>query len=173
MKIEVWHNIMWSRYKAQVFTELYNQSLQSGDEMTIYQIAETDSDRVSLSSVDKSVHRYPYVNLFRGSYSAIPRAALYFRLAWLALRSDADVSILAGYERVEFWLQLLILKLRRRKRVVFCDSTGYDRDQTRLKTFAKRLFFGNVDAALCYGKRSAEYARSFGVKAVFPRCQAA
>ena len=173
MKIDVWHNIMWSRYKAAVFSALNTQAEQADDELFVYQIAETESDRASLSPVDKRLHDYPHERLFAGNYSSVLRSRLYAKVARRALATNADVTIIAGFERIEYWLLLVILMLRRRGRAVFCDSTELDNEQVFWKSAAKRFFFKNVQAAFCYGERSAHYAKSFGVPAVFPRCQAA
>jgi len=173
MNADIWHNIMWSRYKAKVFTELHKQAVAAGDVVQVFQIAATDTDRVTLGSVDKSVHDYPYNLLFDCSYSEVPKPKLMVTLARLTWKSKADVTILAGYERPEYWLQLLILTLRRRPCAVFCDSTAFDNAPNVLKGLAKRLFFSFTAAAFCYGQRSAAYASSYGARMTISRCQAA
>ncbi|WP_137157866.1 glycosyltransferase [Rhizobium sp. FKL33] len=165
MKVEIWHNILWSRYKAVVFTELHRISVENDVDLKIYQIAETDSDRVGLSGVEKEWHGYPYKLLFGGSYSAIPRQTLISRVAREAFKTDADIIALAGFERPEYWIQLLILKARRKKVVFFCDSTIYDNEQTLLKGLAKRFFFRLADAVFCYGVRAKEYLMHYGMPA--------
>jgi glycosyltransferase involved in cell wall biosynthesis len=165
MKVEIWHNILWSRYKAVVFTELYRLSVEHDVKLKIFQIAETDSDRIGLSGVEKDWHGYPYELLFEGSYSSIPRWALIKRVAREALTTDADIVALAGFEKLEYWVQLLILKARRKKVAFFCDSTINDNEQKFIKGLAKRLFFGLSDAAFCYGVRAMQYLMHYGMPA--------
>src|SRR4051812_46965127 len=105
MKLTIWHNIMWARYKAAVFSALHREATRSCIDLTIYQIAATESDRVDLSPVDASWHDYPYHLLFSGAYSSIPRLQLLKALIKHTWNSDADVTILTGYERPEIWLQ--------------------------------------------------------------------
>jgi glycosyltransferase involved in cell wall biosynthesis len=175
MIIDVWHNLLWSRYKAVVFTQLHREAAARGVQVNFFQIAETASDRVGLSGVDLAAHQYPYVNLFKGSYSAIPKLKLYAALANRVWTTQADLVLLDGYSRIEHWLQALILKARRRKFMVICDSTIHDQTQSRIKGLLKRVIFGLSDGAFCYGSRSAEYLARYGMAPhkIFHRCQAA
>lgn len=175
MKLSIWHNIMWARYKAAVFSALYAQADASGIEVTFYQIAETESDRVALSPVDSSWHVYPYKLLFNGAYSSIPRLRLLRELSNRAWNDDVDLTILTGYERPEVWVQALILLIRRKKFAWFCDSTLYDNPQTFLRGLVKRLLFRIADGIFCYGQRSSEYALRYGARKenIYIRRQAA
>lgn len=175
LKIIVWHNIMWARYKAGVFSALYEQARASNVDLIFYQIAETDNDRMALSPVDKSWHSYPYTLLFKGAYSSIPRLKLIRELAECARKDSADLTILTGYERPEVWLQAAILFARRQKFALFSDSTIFDKPQSFLKGMAKRLLFGLSSGIFCYGQRAAEYVSHYGVppEKIFIRRQAA
>jgi glycosyltransferase involved in cell wall biosynthesis len=175
MILDVWHNLLWSRYKAVVFTQLHREAAARGVQVNFFQIAETASDRVGLSGVDLAAHQYPYINLFKGSYSAIPKLKLYAALANRVWTTQADLVLLDGYSRIEHWLQALILKARRRKFMVICDSTIHDQTQSRIKGLLKRVIFALSDGAFCYGSRSAEYLARYGMAPhkIFHRCQAA
>lgn len=175
MKIDVWHNVMWSRYKAAVFSELYAIAQQQSVDLSIYQIAETESSRVSLSGVDLSRHKYPYVCLFKGIYSDVSLWKRIIALSRVVAATTADLTILAGYSNIEYWAQALILKARRKKFAIFCDSTIYDNPQKFWKGLAKRLFFHLADGAFCYGTRSKDYLMHYGMTAgkIHHRCQAA
>jgi glycosyltransferase involved in cell wall biosynthesis len=173
--IAIFHNIMWSKYKGGVFSALYKSSSEAGVDVTFTQIAETEGDRISLGGVDLSYHRYPYTLLFKGSYSAVPTWRRVWALLKAALNAKADVVILPGYDRVEYWVMLGTLVLRRKTRVVFCDSTAFDRPASLPKSFAKRIFFGACNGYFAYGVRSKEYLISHGADAanVYFRRQAA
>ncbi|MFG1266252.1 glycosyltransferase [Xanthobacter aminoxidans] len=163
MKLDIWHNILWARYKAGVFTALAKLAQEHGDDLTVFQIAETESNRVALSGVDLDLHRYPVVNLFKGAYSDISKWRLYWETTRRVATTTADVTIVAGFERPEYWLQLLILTLRRRKKAVFCDSTLADNPQYRLKTLVKKAVFSLCDGAFCYGERSRAFLLHHGM----------
>ncbi len=175
MKLEIWHNIVWSAYKAKVFSALAEMAPQQGVDIKVYQIATTNHDRESLSAVDTSLHRYPYELIFDTAYSRVPLKDLLRAVVGRTWRSDADVTMLVEISRPEYWAQALVLWLQGRKRAVFCDSTLYDHHQTFWKGLAKRVMFALCGNVFCYGQRAREYALHFGVKPenIFHRNQAA
>jgi glycosyltransferase involved in cell wall biosynthesis len=171
----VYHNILWSKYKGAVFSAIDEHASAEGLTFRFHQIAETEFDRVSLSSVDLSYHTYPYEVLFAGSYSAVPlslRVGALFKRVW---NSKADLVVLPCYDRIEYWGMLVAAILRGRKRAVFSDSTVRDRAQVIWKGWLKRLFLSSCDGVFVYGQRAREYAVHYGARpdAVFARCQAA
>lgn len=174
-RVDIWHNILWSTYKASVFTALDQQARNAELDARFFQIAETEISRIALNAVDLSRHGYSYTLVFKGSYEDVSVFKRAWRLGAAVLRTDADLVILAGYSLPENWVQLLILRLRGKKVAVFCDSTVHDRPQTSFKSAFKRFFFANVDGAFCYGDRSREYLRHLGAPddKIFTRCQAA
>jgi glycosyltransferase involved in cell wall biosynthesis len=174
-RVDIWHNILWSKYKGEVFSAIDEIADKQEFEIRFIQIAETDADRVGLSGIDLSYHRYPYTLLFRGALAHVPATRRVFTLFRRALTTDADLILLAGYERIDYWIQLLALKLRRKRVTVFCDSTIFDRQQAFSKGILKSLFFRVVDAIFCYGTRSMEYVAYYGADPakIFKRCQAA
>ncbi|MFK4385532.1 glycosyltransferase family 4 protein [Bradyrhizobium sp. USDA 223] len=175
MKIAIWHNIMWSRYKAVVFSSIHRQAQAENIAVNFYQIAETDANRAGLSPIDQSWHQYPFKLLFKGASSEIPALKLLWRAGLLTWRDPADIVVLAGYERPVVWLQALILSLKRRPFALFCDSTLYDQPQSFWKGVAKRIIFNWADGIFCYGVRAMEYVSYYGVPSSksFVRCQAA
>jgi glycosyltransferase involved in cell wall biosynthesis len=175
VKLEVWHNILWSAYKAGVFRALSAQAPAQGVDLQVVQIAATTRDRLALSAHDASLHSYPYELLVDGSYTSVSSWELIKRVAKRTWRSDADLTMLVEISRIEYWVQLLILRLQGRKVAVFCDSTVYDNAQTFGKGLAKRLFFALCGNVFCYGQRAEDYVRSFGIKPqnIFRRNQAA
>ncbi|MGH3428097.1 MAG: glycosyltransferase [Mycobacteriales bacterium] len=175
MQFDVWHNDMWPRYKAAVFSELWTLAKHAGVDVRVFQIAEVTDNRSELATVDHSLHRYPHDNLFRMPYSEIPRIALIYKLCRIAWSTRADLTILHCYDKVGYWLQAVILLLRGRAFAVFCDSTINDKRQIWWKGLAKRVFFSVCRGGFCYGLRSAAYLRHYGMKAsrIFADCQAA
>lgn len=174
-KIKIWHNILWSKYKGAVFSKLAD--LASGQKYAIsfVQIAETDTDRASLSGVDMSYHTYSFELMFKGSYSAISTRRLVSKLFSAVWHSDVDLIFLPGYHRPEYWAMLLAAVLKRKKRAVFCDSTIYDQPQSFIRGILKRLFFSLCDGFFSYGERGRSYLMHYGAPShkVFQRCQAA
>ena len=174
-EIHIWHNILWARYRAQVFSELYRLATEANDRLSVFHIAKTETSRAALSDVDATAHAYPYECLFDGAYSAVPTWRIALALARRALTSHADMTIIAGYDKTEYWVQALILRMRGKNIGVFCASTILDRPQTPLKGLAKRMFFKMCSCALAYGTRSKEYLEAMGMPGdiIFTNCQAA
>jgi len=175
MSVEVVHNILWSKYKGGVFGCLYRKSIEQKINFNFVQIAETEGDRVGLSVVDKSYHCYPYKLFFEGSYNDIALWRLVSALVKEVWFSKAELFILPGYHRPEYWAMLCACIIRRKKRAVFCDSTAFDRPSGVFKSLAKRVFFHFCDGYFGYGLRSRAYLLSLGAKqdCIFHRCQAA
>jgi glycosyltransferase involved in cell wall biosynthesis len=175
MRIEIWHNILWSKYKGEVFTALWNSADRREFELSFTQIAETDAHRKILSGVEVSRHRYPFELLFRGSFQETTLRGRLRAILPRTLRSDADLTILSGYERLDCWLQMLVLVLRGRKVALFLDSTINDRRQRFVAGLLKTVFFKAIDGIFGYGTRTKEYAVHYGARPekVFIPCQAA
>lgn len=175
MRIDLYHNIRWSRYKAAVFSELCNLAHENSTEVHITQIADTSSERIALSNVDLSYHNYPHTLLFAGSYQSIPKWKLMSTLFNRVWHSDADLILLPGFSSPEHWLMLLAAVLRRKKRATFCDSTLLDRPQSKVKGLLKRFFFSACQGVFCYGQRARQYLLHYGVpeSRIHLRCQAA
>lgn len=173
--IDIWHNILWSRYKGGVFSALHRIADPKEFNIRFYQMAETGGNRTSLSSVDTSYHTYPYTLLFKG---VLEDTGFVKRLKEIAIRtwkSDADMAVLTGYERPEVWAQILLLKLKRKKIMVFCDATVFDQTENAIKKIVKTIIFRSVDGVFGYGERARDYVLQYGVKPEnwHKRCQAA
>lgn len=171
MKIHVYHNIKWPAYKGQIFGEL----ARLGSNLWVTHIAETERSRLGFGRVDPKFHSYPHEVLFLAPYEDVTRLSLLSQLTRSLLNSDADVVILPGYHRVEYWWMLLVLRLRRKRLGVFCDSTLMDRPRTLWKSLLKRLFFARVQGVFAYGSSGFQYLTSLGVSPdrIFIGCQAA
>jgi glycosyltransferase involved in cell wall biosynthesis len=175
MRIAIYHNILWSKYKGVVFSQVHLDGAPRGITPSFIQIAETEDIRVGLGGVDLSYHQYPFRLLFRGSISNAP---LFRRIGALArdlYKNPVDLVIMPGYHRAEYWAMLVVCILLRRKRAVFCDSTLVDRQRAAWREWAKRWFFVWCNGFFCYGIRSKEYLMSYGVSEskIAYRCQAA
>ena len=174
-KITIWHNILWSKYKGLVFSRLSDLANRNGFSVSFFQIAETDTDRTLLSNVDTSYHSYKYKLLFKGSYGDVSRVKLIYILFRSVFDSNANLILLPGYHRVEYWAMLFAAILKRKKRGVFCDSTIYDQSQSFVKGVLKRIFFSMCDGFFSYGERGRLYLIHYGAhpQKIFQRCQAA
>jgi glycosyltransferase involved in cell wall biosynthesis len=164
MRVAIYHNILWSKYKGVVFSRVHSDSEEKGILPSFIQIAETEEMRVGLGNVDMSYHRYPFRLLFRGSISNAPLIKRMSALARDLYKNPVDLVIMPGYHRAEYWAMLLMCMLLGRKRAVFCDSTTVDRRKVAWREVAKRWFFRSCNGFFCYGIRSKQYLMSYGVE---------
>ena len=173
--VTVWHNILWSRYKGEVFSSLWNFNAQGEFEFKFIQMAETELDRTVLSSVDLSNHRYQYDLMFKGALDNVPFLAKIKAIFKETLSSQAQLHILTSYEKLETILQMLLIKILGKKFAVFCDSTIHDNPQRFFKGLVKAAIFRSADGIFGYGQRSREYVMHYGASddKIFIRCQAA
>jgi glycosyltransferase involved in cell wall biosynthesis len=175
MRVAIYHNILWSKYKGVVFSQVHLDGEPRGITPSFIQIAETEDIRVGLGAVDLSYHQYPFRLLFRGAYGNAPLIRRIGALARDLYKHPVDLVIMPGYHRAEYWAMLAVCILLGRKRAVFCDSTTIDRPKAAWRELAKRGFFRLCNGFFCYGVRSKEYLMSYGVSEskIAYRCQAA
>lgn len=160
----LYHNILWSNYKAEVFSSLFHISNTCNNiHFNFYQIAETERQRIGLSSVDIEYHCYPYELMFTGSYNEIPTYILTKKLFLNVFKAKADLILLPGYYRPEHWAMLLACILRRKRCIVFSDSTLFDKPHRLFTYFAKQAFLFLCDAAFTYGERGKEHLIAHGM----------
>jgi glycosyltransferase involved in cell wall biosynthesis len=163
MKIVIWHNIMWSSYKAEVFSALAAQAERAGVDLKIFQIATTSGERQALSGVELSRHRYPYELVFEDSYSNIPRSRMIAETLKRTWSNNADLTFLVEISRPEYWAQALLLALlgaSGRFAIPHClimiRTTGSALPSGPCLPLCKNVF--------CYGERARAYALHYGVK---------
>jgi len=175
IRIDIWHNILWARYKGEVFSSLYKIVNKDQFDIRFFQVAETHRNYAGLSAVDLEHHRYPFTLLFKGAFDRLSLAARLSKTLLYTIESDADLFILIGYEKLECWAQLALLKLRGKRVALFVDSTIKDKKQRAVPRVLKSIIFRSVDGIFAYGLRSKEYVTYYGARPsrVFDECQAA
>ena len=174
-RVAIYHNILWSKYKGGVFSQVHSLARNRGMQVSVIQIAETEGQRISLSGIDLSYHTYPYRLLFRGSHDSVIWYKRVFAAARDIVRHPSDLVVLPGYHHIEYWAMLVMCIILRRKRAVFSDSTTFDKPEVGWRELAKRIFFARCHGCFTYGVRSKEYLMSYGVEEdkIYIRRQAA
>ena len=174
-RIDVWHNLLWARYKGHIFTGVFNLSHARNVSVRFYQIARSMGARASMGTIDLRDHDYPLHLLFDNDFDSTTFHSRLLRILSISIRSDADIAVLAGYDRPEYFLQCVVYRLKGVRVMVFCDSTIHDQKQIWWKSIVKYSFFSMCYGALCYGQRSRDYVMRYGIRAdrAFGGCQAA
>lgn len=168
------HNLLWTPYKGDMYSETYKKSQALGLDFGFIHIAETSKARRLLSPVDLSFHRYPYSLLFSNEdIESISQLRLSYRLIRKVHELNPKVVLVPGYDSIAFWILLLYATFRRMKVVSSLDSTEADRRRAWAKELPKKFFYRFVDSVVCYGQRSKEYLLKLGVSSekIFPGCQ--
>ncbi|WP_295441486.1 glycosyltransferase [Sphingorhabdus sp. EL138] len=175
MNTLIMHNTLWSKYKAAVFTQLEIIAFESFIDFNFVHIAETEDDRVSLSSVDYESHKYNYELLCSGTIESNWWPKRSFRLIKYLNSKKWNLVLIPGYYRPEYWIALVYCLIKKIKIGLFCDSTKFDSHSSSARLFLKRIFVFFCDGYFAYGRRSSDYLRFLGAdsKVIFERCQAA
>lgn len=165
IRVDIYHNVLWSKYKAGVFSAIFNQpAVKHGDILVdIIQIAATERQRKGMGDSWEDHHKYKYNLLFPCPYEDIPWFSKVVKLFLHAFNSNCDIAALPGYYRVEHWAMLVGCLLSRKKIVVFCDSTLFDNSKRFTANLLKRVFLHFCDGAFTYGSRGVEHLAYFGV----------
>lgn len=171
-KILIIHNVLWSHYKAVVFTELNRLLLEEGFTPSFVHIALSERQRTNLGEIDKSLHKYPYKVLFETNFENTRSMERMKAVIKEILDFKPDLVVLPGYSDISVWAGLIVAKLKGTKVLVCIDSTEMDKKRIWWKEFVKSVFARSCAAAFCYGLASALYAQKLGCKNVVLRYQA-
>lgn len=163
MKVLLIHHILWSHYKAKVFTELYNLINIEDATFLVLQVAVTENARKKLGSPDPSIHKYPYKLLFNTSYedtTALKRFILYVRYIQ---NYKPDIIILPGFFDKAVWVLMLYAKCHNIKLIQCVDSNYYDFRRVWIKERFKSFLLKISDLVYCYGQMQIDYLKTLSV----------
>lgn len=169
------HNILWSSYKATVFSELYSIGIAEGIKYKFIHISELDKYRVNLGNIKYSSHKYPYTLLFKGSRDEKSLLSIIYKSFFSIFLTGENIVILSGFSTIESWVMLLACIIKRKKIGLFCDSTLNDNKFNIFKYLLKKIFIKRCNFFLVYGNKSKEYIEFLGGNrdVIYTRCQAA
>lgn len=163
MKILAIHNILWSHYKARIFTELHQRFKQEGTEFFVLQLAFSEVSRLGLKT-DLSVHNYPYEVLFPDKAIEHIGHSEKIRKLFTAIRSfRPDVVYLNGYYDPSYWLVVGYCKMQKIKIVLDFESSEISRRRVWWKEGLKKMLLSGCDGLVCLGQKAADYALKLGV----------
>lgn len=162
-KILIIHNILWSHYKAKVFSELYN-NYKKEYEFFFIQIAANESGRSKLGQVDLTIHNYPYKLLFQTTYESVNKFKLTLALINEVRKFQPNIVVVPGYNGIANIILLFYTRLKNIKTITTVDSTKYDHPRWVLKETFKKFILNFSDFFFCYGKRAKEYLNELGVE---------
>lgn len=163
MKIAIVHNIIWSRYRLNLFDAI-SSSIKDGDKLFVIQVAKTEKSRESIkSSFDVRINHH-YKLLYDGFYEDISPAKRSILVAKNLVIFKYDVVLVTGYACLESWVVLILSNFFRKKIILALDSSEFEFKINSKVNFLKRFFIRKVDAVLAYGTASANLALDLGAK---------
>lgn len=166
MRVLVVHNQLWAHYKSRLFSEIHRAFKENypGSDFLVIQIALYEASRSVMQSDDTITYEYPYQVLFQRSLDQVSfkerRAALF--AAFDAYKPT--VLNITGYFDPAQVLLMFYARSKGVKVVLSSESSSADNSRSFLKEFLKKLIVNRANAFFCFGKTSAEYLESLGVK---------
>jgi glycosyltransferase involved in cell wall biosynthesis len=169
------HNMLWTPYKAPVFSELSALCKVLEWEFIVVHVAERGEGQRGFGHIATEQHNYRYKVLFRGVLEDIASLKKVLAVLGALWNLRPDVAVLPGYSELYNWFALGYCMLRRIPRIVAFDSTEMDKIRTTYKECIKRAYIYNFHRAMTYGAKSREYIHKLGMpmEAIYIRCQAA
>lgn len=163
MKILAIHNILWSHYKAKIFTELHQRLRSEGTDFFVLQLAYSELSRLGLKT-DLNVHTYPYEVLFPDkAIEHIGHVEKTKKLLAALRHHRPDILYLNGYYDPSYWVVMCYCKLQNIRIVLDFESSEISRKRIWWKEAVKKTVLHRLDGLVCLGQKAADYALKLGV----------
>ncbi|WP_426293245.1 glycosyltransferase family 4 protein [Dyadobacter endophyticus] len=164
MKVLAIHNILWSHYKAKIFTELHQRLRKEGNDFFVLQMAFSELSRLGLKT-DLSIHTYPYEVLFPDkAIEHIGHVEKTQKLLAALRHHRPGIVYLNGYYDPSYWFVLAYCKIKKIRVVLDFESSEISRRRVWWKEEMKKAFLSQCNALVCLGQKAAEYALKLDVK---------
>lgn len=166
MRILIVHNQLWAHYKSKLFSEIYKAMQETGgqDELLVAQIALYEASRKDMQPDDTIRYDYPYRILFERSLDQVSFAERLKALFRIFDEYTPTVLNITGYFD---WAQVLLMfyaRFRGVKVVISSESSAADHNRSPWKERFKKIIVNRAHAFFCFGKTSAEYLESLGIR---------
>ena len=162
-KVLLFHNILWSHYKAAVFSELNSLLIHEGIALKVVHAALTEKQRKGLGEPDRSLHKYSFKVLFEKTFEETKAILRFYFYLLELLKIRPKVVILPGYSDLAIVMLIPLLKIFRVKVIQTVDSNWYDKPREKWLESLKSIILSHADLIYCYGSMQVEYLRSLNV----------
>ena len=165
MRILVIHNQLWAHYKSKLFSEINNclKEKYPESEFLVAHIALYEASRSGMQD-ENFKYIYPYKVLFNRSLNEVSFKERLFSLFKTFDEFKPTVLNVTGYFD---WAQILLMIYARQKGVkivMSSESSSMDNNRSKIKENIKSWIVNRADTFFCFGKTSADYLISLGVK---------
>jgi len=166
MRILVVHNQLWAHYKSKLFSEIYKNLTETNPNSSflVVHIALHEASRSVMQDDEKVKYEYPYKVLFNRNLDSVKFAE---RLKALFRAFDdfkPTVLNVTGYFDYAQVLLMIYARTKGVKVVLSSESSTMDHNRSAVKEKIKSWIVNRADAFFCFGKSSADYLLSLGVK---------
>lgn len=166
MRILVIHNQLWAHYKSKLFSEINNCLKEKHPEsrFLVVHIALYEASRGSMQDEDNFQYVYPYQVLFNRSLDQVG-----FKERFTALIKAFDdfkptiLNVTGYFDRAQILL-MVYARAKGVKIVLSSESSSADNNHSLIKEKIKSWILNQANAFFCFGKTSADYLISLGVK---------
>jgi glycosyltransferase involved in cell wall biosynthesis len=166
MRVLVVHNQLWAHYKSRLFSEI-NRCLKDNEpdsDFLVVQIALYEASRSVMQNDETLRYQYPYQVLFNRSLDSVAFGERRKALFAAFRQFKPTVLNITGYFD---WAQVLLMfyaRMKGVKVVISSESSSMDHNRSAIKESIKKFIVSRANAFFCFGKSSAEYLESLGVK---------
>jgi glycosyltransferase involved in cell wall biosynthesis len=166
MRILVVHNQLWAHYKSKLFSEIYKNLTETNSHSSflVVHIALHEASRSVMQDDEQVKYEYPYKVLFNRNLDSVKFAE---RLKALVRAFDdfkPTVLNVTGYFDYAQVLLMIYARTKGVKVVLSSESSTMDHNRSAVKEKIKSWIVNRADAFFCFGKSSADYLLSLGVK---------
>ncbi|MDQ1088721.1 glycosyltransferase family 4 protein [Siphonobacter sp. SORGH_AS_1065] len=163
MRVLIVHNILWSHYKAALFSELAQQCPVDCT-LLVVQLAESEDKYNQLGKSGLIEHQYPYHLLHPGSLNSLSFSKKITGLISQINQFNPDIVNLSGYYDPAYWLLIGYCRLRGIKLVLSNESSEKDGSRNGWKEKFKRTLIRQFAGFINFGSSSAEYMLKMGAR---------
>lgn len=157
------HNILWSHYKAVVFSCLAKKCKEHSVDFMVLQTALYGKGQKKLSNVDWSLHDYSFKLAFESGWEETTLSGRFRAYVSEINNFNPDVVVLPGYIDKAIWGLTGWLVAKGVPIVQVVDSTLADHRRVWWKEAVKRTLLGPVKLVFCYGTSQRAYLNTLGV----------
>lgn len=166
MRILVVHNQLWAHYKSKLFSEIYKNLTETNSHSSflVVHIALHEASRSVMQDDEHVKYEYPFKVLFNRNLDSVKFAE---RLKALFKAFDdfkPTVLNVTGYFDYAQVLLMIYARTKGVKVVLSSESSTMDHNRSAVKEKIKSWIVNRADAFFCFGKSSADYLLSLGVK---------
>ena len=166
MRVLVIHNQLWAHYKSKLFFEVNECLKKEYPESTfkVIHIALHEASRSVMKDDENFQYDYPYSVLFNRSLDSVSFKERLPALVKAFEDFNPTVLNVTGYFDYAQVLLMIYARFKGVKVVLSSESSTMDHNRSALKERIKSWIINRADAFFCFGKSSADYLLSLGVK---------